>query len=59
MRLRGVNRGERHRVRAIAEQKIDDIDRKIAHLQSMRDALEDLVDSCHEGGHAECQIIEA
>src|SRR5436305_7887145 len=31
--LRGVRRGERHRVRAIAERKIDDIDRKIAQLR--------------------------
>src|SRR5258707_9551136 len=42
VRLRGVRRGERHRVRAIAERKIEDIDRKIAHLQSMRGALNQL-----------------
>ncbi|HZP48615.1 MAG TPA: MerR family DNA-binding protein [Vicinamibacterales bacterium] len=59
IRLRGVRRRERHRVRAIAERKIDDIDRKIAHLASMRDALAVLVDSCHRGGDAECPIIEA
>ena len=28
VRLRGVRRGERHRVRAIAERKIEDIDRE-------------------------------
>ena len=39
VRLRGVRRGDRHSVRAIAERKIADIDRKIAHLQSMRAAL--------------------
>jgi len=59
IRLRGVRRGERHRVRAIAERKIDEIDRKIARLRSMRDALGTLVASCHRGGAAECPIIEA
>ena len=58
-RLRGVGRGERHRVRTIAERKIGDIDRKIAHLQSMRAALTVLVKSCHRGGAAECPIIDA
>jgi DNA-binding transcriptional MerR regulator len=48
VRLRGVRRGERHRVRVIAERKIEDIDRKIAHLQSMRGALSRLVESCPE-----------
>ena len=57
--LRGVRRGERHRVRAIAERKIDDIDRKIAQLRSMRGALRQLVDACHRGAAAECPIIEA
>jgi Cu(I)-responsive transcriptional regulator len=58
-RLRGVRRSERHRVRAIAGRKIADIDRKIAHLQSMREALTTLVRSCHGGGAAACPIIEA
>lgn len=59
VKLRGVRRGERHRVRAIAQRKIDDIDEKIAQLRSMRAALADLVHACHSGGNAECQIIEA
>src|SRR5712671_281179 len=59
VRLRGVRRGERHRVRAIAERKIEEIDRKIAHLQSMRGALDQLVRSCHRGGPAECPIVDA
>jgi MerR family mercuric resistance operon transcriptional regulator len=59
VRLRGDSRAERHRVRAIAERKIQDIDRKIVHLQSMRDALGVLVESCHRGGAAECPIIDA
>jgi Cu(I)-responsive transcriptional regulator len=57
--LRAVRRGERHRVRAIAERKIEDIDQKIAHLQSMRGALSQLVASCHHGGAAGCPIIDA
>jgi MerR family mercuric resistance operon transcriptional regulator len=59
VRLRGVRRGERHRVRAIAERKIEDIDLKIARLQSMRGALRQLVESCHHGGAADCPIIDA
>jgi MerR family copper efflux transcriptional regulator len=59
VRLRTVRRAERHRVRAVAEQKIGDIDRKIAHLHSMRDTLARLVDSCHRGGTTECPIIDA
>jgi Cu(I)-responsive transcriptional regulator len=59
VKLRGVRRTERTRVRSIAERKIADIDGKIAHLQSMREALETLVDSCCHGGVAECPIIEA
>jgi len=59
VRLRGVRRAERHRVRAIAERKIADIDRKIAQLRSMRAALRQLVDACHRGAAAECPIIDA
>jgi Cu(I)-responsive transcriptional regulator len=59
VKLRGVRRGDRHRVRAIAERKIEDIDRKIAQLRSMREALATLVESCRAGGAAECPIIEA
>lgn len=59
IRLRGVRRAERHRVRAIAERKIVDIDRKIQQLEAMRVALAVLVESCHHGGAAACPIIEA
>ncbi len=59
VRLSGVRRGERHRVRAIAEKKIAQIDGKIAHLEAMRAALASLVKSCHRGGDAECPIIDA
>jgi Hg(II)-responsive transcriptional regulator len=59
VRLRGVRRGERQRVRNIAEKKIAQIDEKMAHLQAMREALSSLVESCHHGGAAECPIIDA
>jgi len=59
VRLRGVKRAERQRVRDLAQRKIADIDRKIASLQSMRGALDHLVVACEKGGRAECQIIEA
>lgn len=59
VRMRGVRRHDRHRVRAIAERKIEEIEQKIAHLQSMRSALRQLVDACHRGGAAECPIIDA
>ena len=59
VRLRGIKRTERQRVRSIAQRKIADIDRRMARLQSMRDALDHLVGACEKGGRAECQIIEA
>ena len=59
IKLRGVRASERQKVRRIAEKKIADIDSRIAHLGSMRDALQHLVQSCHHGGSATCPIIEA
>jgi Hg(II)-responsive transcriptional regulator len=59
VRLRGTRGGERRRVRAIAARKIEDIDRKIAQLRSMREALDELVVSCRDGRTAHCPIIEA
>ena len=59
VRLRGIRRGERHKVRALAERKIEAIDRKIAQLRSMREALDALIVSCRHGADAHCPIIEA
>lgn len=59
IRLRGVNRGERHKVRAIAERKIGDIDRKLQQLGALRAVLTSLVAACHHGHGATCPIIEA
>lgn len=59
LRLRGVPPHERHRVRAIAERKLADIDAKISQLRSMRRALSTLVASCHRVGTPRCPIIES
>lgn len=59
IRLRGVPARERHRVRALAEHKITDIEAKIARLRSMRRALTTLVDACRRGEAANCPIVEA
>ncbi len=59
LRLRGVTPEQRHRVRAIGERKLADIDTKIARLRAMRRALTRLVKSCHHGGTPSCPIIES
>jgi Hg(II)-responsive transcriptional regulator len=59
VKLRGVRRAERHRVRGLAERKIEEVDRKIAQLRAMRGALSVLVESCRHGSEAACPIIEA
>ena len=60
VRLRGVRRGERHRVRAIAERKIADIDQQDrAPAVDARRARSSWSTSCHHGGAADCPIIDA
>lgn len=47
-------------VRALAAAKIEDIERKMAHLRAMRNALGSLVRACEcEEGAPTCPIIEA
>jgi MerR family transcriptional regulator, copper efflux regulator len=47
-------------VRALACAKVEDIERRMSHLQAMRDALGGLVDACEcEGTSPACPIIEA
>ncbi|MGH9140942.1 MAG: hypothetical protein ACRD2I_07360 [Vicinamibacterales bacterium] len=59
----GVNaqtlRWDERRVRASAERTIEDTDRRIAHLPSMRGALDQLVESCRHGGATDSPIIDA
>ena len=47
-------------VRQYAQNKVTQIDEKIAALQQMRSALADLIDQCHgEGPTSDCPILEA
>jgi Hg(II)-responsive transcriptional regulator len=59
LRLRRNSGRHRVRIRALAERRIADIDRKIAELERMRGALQTLVHACHAGTTLECPIIEA
>lgn len=45
-------------VREVARRHIDDIDRKIAELQSMRATLNTLVAKCHGDDRPDCPILE-
>jgi Cu(I)-responsive transcriptional regulator len=59
IRLRNDTRRDRARVRAIAERRVRQIDRKLAELQAMKKALAHLVHCCRGGATLECPIIEA
>ncbi|HWF85979.1 MAG TPA: MerR family DNA-binding protein [Vicinamibacterales bacterium] len=59
LRLRNDKRRDRVRVRAVAEQRVRQIDRKIAELQSMKKALSHLLQCCRAGSTLECPIIDA
>jgi Hg(II)-responsive transcriptional regulator len=52
-------RGSRASVRRVAQQRLDDLDRKLAELAAIRDALAQLVERCNgQGPLAGCPIIE-
>lgn len=59
LELRHTPPKERHRVRAVAEARLRDLDQRIRDLRRMRTALSALVTSCHAGGDPECPILEA
>jgi Hg(II)-responsive transcriptional regulator len=59
LKLRTARPHTRQRVRGIAERRLEQVERKIAELQAMRNALRTLVQHCHSGGTLECPIIEA
>ena len=60
MTLRDGKGRRRSEVRALAEAKMRDIDRKLAQLQAMRSALYGLVESCAcRDGRPACPILEA
>lgn len=45
-------------VKAMAEQKLAEIDAKIAELQSLKNALQPLVDCCHGDDRPDCPILD-
>jgi len=52
--------GRRGAVRALAERRLAEIERKLTQLSRMRETLRDLVHQCHgDGPLAGCPIIEA
>ena len=59
LRLRKNSGRGRQRIRSVAEQRIRQIEEKIAELERMRSALRTLVHSCHKSETLECPIIEA
>jgi Cu(I)-responsive transcriptional regulator len=59
LRLRNEKGRDRGRIRAVAEQRVRHIERKIAELEAMKQALSHLIHCCREGLTLECPIIEA
>lgn len=58
--LRDGRSRPRHEVRAVAEIKMRDVDRKLTRLQAMRNALHSLIETCACGtGRPACPILEA
>ena len=57
--LVGLWRGRKpsKEVKQVAVEHVADLDRKIAELTSMRDALQELADHCHGDGRPECPIL--
>ncbi|MBK1669128.1 Cu(I)-responsive transcriptional regulator [Rhodovibrio sodomensis] len=44
-------------VKAVARRHLDEIDRRMAELQSMRDTLEHLIGRCHGDHRPDCPIL--
>jgi MerR family mercuric resistance operon transcriptional regulator len=59
LKLRNDKRRDRGRIRTIAGKRVREIERKIAALQAMKNALSHLIHCCEEGATLECPIIEA
>ena len=57
--LKDGNGKRKKEVRALAEAKMKDIDRKLARLQAIRSALFGLLESCACGRQPSCPILEA
>jgi Hg(II)-responsive transcriptional regulator len=59
LRLRRQPGRSRSRIRSVADEKIRQIDQKIAELDRIKRALQTLVHSCRDGAALDCPIIEA
>lgn len=59
LRLNACDQADRGQVRALAEERLADVERRLAELVGIRDTLRGLVDSCSgHGPLAGCPIIE-
>lgn len=56
--LYGDSKRESAEVKAIAEAKLAEVDRKLAELHTLRDLLSHLVTNCHGDGRPDCPIID-
>ena len=45
-------------VKALAQHRVEEIDRKIAELHTMRDALDHLIERCHGDDRPDCPILD-
>lgn len=60
LQLRVTSDADRADVRAVAEDKIDEVEAKIRDLQRIRDTLSHLVEACEgHGSTSECPILHA
>jgi MerR family transcriptional regulator, copper efflux regulator len=53
---RDRNRGSRQ-VKALAQRHVEDIEGKIALLETMRDTLNELIERCHGDARPDCPIL--
>ena len=60
LQLSVTDDADRADVRAVAQDKIDEVEEKIRALQRIRDTLDELVDACDgHGSTSECPILHA
>ena len=45
-------------VRAVAQRRLQEIERKLAELESLRAVLADLIDRCHGDDRPDCPILD-
>lgn len=59
LQLRSERQRDRVKIRAIAERRLEQVQRKIAELTAIADALSHLVGRCADNATLECPILEA